>query len=47
MKSIIPFTLLLLVYKITFYFSLAATDTWFLDFDLDILLTESSDRSIW
>lgn len=47
MKSIIPFTLLLLAYKITFYLSLAATDTWFFDFDLDILLTESSDRSIW
>ncbi len=25
----------------TFYFSLATIDTWFLDLDLDILLTES------
>ena len=31
----------------TFYLSLATIDTWFLDLDLDILLTESYERSIW
>jgi hypothetical protein len=31
----------------TFYLSLATIETWFLDLDLDIFETESSDLSIW
>ena len=32
---------------LTFYFNLAVSETWFFDLDIEILLAESSDRSIW
>lgn len=35
-----------IIYVCTFSLSLAAIETWFLDFDREILLIESSERSI-
>ncbi len=47
MKSIIPFALLQGKDIYTFsFFNLATIDTWFFDFDLEILLMESYERSI-
>jgi hypothetical protein len=47
MEAIVPFTFLYIKLGCTFYFNFATIDTWFLDLDRDILLTESSERSIW